>query len=129
MSVTKQQTFPRALQPKERAALDFMLSLDEPGFTELRAQAAMALVEGHCGCGCATVDLVVDRERTPRDPLSRNSVVVSSWHKEPIDNALDPLVFLDGGWLSRLEVSWLETPPPTFPPVTEFEAPVLWRPN
>jgi hypothetical protein len=106
-----------------------MLSLDELGFAELRAQAATALVEGRCGCGCATVDLVVDRDRTPRDPLSRSSVVVSSWHKEPIDNALEILVFLDGGWLSRLEVSWLETPPAMFPPITEFEAPVLERPN
>lgn len=100
----------RPLTPNERTALDTLLAADFPGAAELRAQAATARVVGRCGCGCPTIDLVVD-DATPRAEL-KNSVAAEA---DVPDGGL--IVFTDEGRLSRLEYwSTADETPAEFPP-------------
>jgi hypothetical protein len=66
---------PRPLTPQERELLDFLLDgpVDSP---ELRAQAATAVVNGVCSCGCPSIQLAVD-EDAPRARLDGCEVTAS----------------------------------------------------
>jgi hypothetical protein len=54
----------------ERGVIARLLSVPFPGRDELRAQLPFATVGGRCGCGCATVNLAVDRAAAPAPVLS-----------------------------------------------------------
>jgi len=66
---------PRPLTPQERKLLDFLLDgpVDSP---ELRAQAATAVVNGVCNCGCPSIQLAVG-EDAPRARLAGREVIAS----------------------------------------------------
>jgi hypothetical protein len=54
---------PRALTDGERAVLERLLSADFKDAAPYRAQLDAVTVVGRCGCGCATIELDVDRRR------------------------------------------------------------------
>lgn len=115
--------YPRSLSAREADTLRFLLSVDDDRLEPLRAQAATAYVTGTCGCGCATIHLAVDRERTPA--AVDLCGMVASADARPVEGDLGSglLLFLDDGWLSLLEIWWIDVPPPEFPPVPAFEPP------
>jgi hypothetical protein len=119
--VTSRDTFPRSLSDRESEILHFLLAVDDDRLAPLREQAATAYVTGMCGCGCATIDLAVDRERT--SPASLCSPVVSADTPLVDERSFGLLVFLDEGWLSGLEIYYFDTPPPQFPAPDVFNSP------
>ncbi|MEO8969350.1 MAG: hypothetical protein ABI427_17665, partial [Solirubrobacteraceae bacterium] len=113
------ERFPRPFSEREEAILRLMLSVDGPGIGALREQADAAMVVGRCSCGCATVDLAVDRSRAPRSLLTQSPIVETQTkpgaaeHNVPVD----VLLFLDDGWLSSLEIVYFDDAiPDEFPP-------------
>jgi hypothetical protein len=103
----------------EAQALDCLLRVDFPGATALREQAAIANVVGGCGCGCPTVDLDVDLSRSARAEADQG--IVSSWVQD--DEGGQLLLFVRGGKLSRVEVSWISEPPTSFPACEQVTPP------
>jgi hypothetical protein len=81
-------------------------------------------VTGTCECGCPTVDLEVDRERTPRAKLASEVPVEALSVSESPDEAGGLILFTEDGWLSMLEL-WFtsDEPPGEFPPPLAFQAP------
>ena len=77
-----------------------------------RAQAATAQVESRCGCGCPTINLVVDASQAPRagdDPR---------WEIANAQSPLGPIILVaDEGWLETLELLYWDGPtaPTDFP--------------
>lgn len=114
----------RDLTEREREVLDFLLAADFQGAPALRVQARSARVTGVCGCGCATIDLEVDRETSPRAELAKRVPVEAFGKSQSPDAAGGLLLFADDGWLSGLEI-WFtsDEPPREFPPSEMFELP------
>lgn len=95
------------------ATLDALLSEADPVSRALRAQIPFARVTGRCGCGCATVDLTVDRAAVPPAPAHDNPVA-DEWYAVPKDAGV--MVFTDAGYLSLLEIySTADEPITTWP--------------
>ena len=120
--------FPRKLTRREAQVLDYILAVDDRRVEPLRRQRKSAVVTGMCGCGCASIDLAVDRQGTdPADlcsqPLSADltNEAMAKW-PEP-NEAFGLLLFLDEGWLSLLEIWWIQKPPAEFPPPSAFTLP------
>ena len=108
---------PRSLTDAEGAVLEALLAKDFPGSAELVKQLPWTMVTGTCDCGCATVDLAVDR--TGCLPAASPSPVPSE--ARVVDAAGEPiggiLVFLGEGYLVMLEVYSFYGPPiADFPP-------------
>ncbi|MGW1889621.1 hypothetical protein ACWCP6_05065 [Streptomyces sp. NPDC002004] len=83
----------------------------------LRAQIPYARVVGRCRCGCATVDVAVDRTAVPPAPAHRNPVA-DARYVEPADAGV--IVFTDGGYLSLLEICTVSSKPVTEWPEPRF---------
>jgi hypothetical protein len=111
---------PRSLTNAEAAALGFMLAADFPGFEHLREQAKTARVVGHCSCGCASIDIAVDRANTPPALAATPGVAAIAGSRDPRVTHL--MLWVDGDYLSGLELSWLEMTE-VFPPPTMFDPP------
>lgn len=115
--IAARNDLPRPLLPEERAALMAVLDHTEaPERTTLLAQADATQVESLCGCGCASVALLVDRgvpaAAGMRSPL--DEVMVVDETGEPLGGLL---LFLDGGYLSHLEIYYYgDDPISPFPP-------------
>ena len=96
---------PRPLNAAELAVLDLLLAPDFPGVDALRRQLSHVRVVGRCPCGCATVDLDVERGSCPPAP-GRGRPIPSE--AEVLTDAGAPLggiiVFLKDGYLSTLEI-------------------------
>ncbi|MGW0846185.1 hypothetical protein ACWD26_39845 [Streptomyces sp. NPDC002787] len=90
------------LPPAVSATLKALLTGEDPVGTALRAQIPYAYVVGGCGCGCATVDLAVDREAVPPAPTRSDGYAVDAWYDTPDDAGV--MVFTKGGYLSLLEI-------------------------
>jgi hypothetical protein len=119
---------PRDLTPRESEILDFLLSIDDARLDPLREQRRTVKVTGGCGCGCATIDLAVDRERSgPADICGQPVSAVLTPEAEPSDprDHVGLLLFLEDGWLSQVEIWWIQNPAPEFPPASSFAAPRL----
>jgi hypothetical protein len=121
MDVSFATSYPRPLSHREREVLDFLLSVRDPRAEALREQAGTAQVVGQCACGCATIDLEVDRT-TAAPSLWLSSLAIEA------TNGLNPpyelLLFLESGWLSSIEIVYYDgIPPPVFPPPATFERP------
>jgi hypothetical protein len=111
---------PRLLTDAEAAVLRFMLASDFPGFEQLRAQAATARVVGRCGCGCASIDIAVDRANTPPALDAPTGVAATAASRDPRVTHL--MLWVDGAYLSGLELSWLDMTE-EFPPPEMFDPP------
>jgi len=104
-----------------------MLSVDDPRIEPLREQRKSALVTGLCGCGCASINLAVDRGGNRpaaicSQPISADPAVGGTAEANGMPNC-GLLLFLDDGWLSLLEICWIAEPPSEFPPATTFGPP------
>lgn len=113
---------PRPLLPEELATLLALLNYgDFDGRDALLEQVDSARVESYCGCGCATVALVVDPAarsagRTYR-PIPNQAHVVDA-NGESVGGVI---VFADDGYLSNLEIFWYTEPISPFPPLERLQ--------
>ena len=121
-------SYPRKLTRREAQVLDFILAVEDPRAEPLRRQRMSAVVTGICGCGCASINLAVDRVRPDAADLC-SQPLAAGLTKDAIAKLPDPneyfglLLFLDEGWLSFLEIWWIQKPPAEFPPPSSFERP------
>jgi hypothetical protein len=93
---------PRPLSGNEQAVIARLLSVSFRGRDELRAQLPFTTVEGRCGCGCATVNLTVDRAAASAPVLSSAPVSADLSDGEYYAGIV---LLVDGeGYLSCLEV-------------------------
>ena len=121
-NAASQDEYPRALTDREAEILDFLLGMDDDRLVPLREQAKTAVVTGPCACGCATIDLAVDRDKGR--PADLCSPVVSADSRAAVGiQAVGLLLFLDKGWLSSLEIWYVDAPPREFPAATVFDTP------
>lgn len=113
---------PRPLLPEERATLLALLNYaDFDGRDVLLEQADTARADWYCGCGCATVNLIVD----PAAPSARrtyrpipNEATVLDVNDEVIGGIV---VFADDGYLSNLEIFDYYEPISPFPPLDRLQ--------
>jgi hypothetical protein len=94
----------RPLTDREREILELLLSVEVPGIEELRKQVAFARA-ARWDCGCASFDVIVDRERAPRSTIT-TSPAVEAYSKERNDpnKAFDLLLWVEDGWLAGVEI-------------------------
>ena len=110
---------PRELNKDERAMLDFLLSADFQGRTELRKQAESVQAVAVCECGCGTIDLKV------------SGMAARAFSKEPIPveahgAGVEVLLFVRDGFLRLLEVvDYGDSRPFPYPRVQSLK---LWIP-
>lgn len=109
----------RPLTDAEAAALSFMLAPDFPGFEQLRAQAETARVVARCGCGCASIDIAVDRETTPPALAALAGCSATAASRDPKVTHL--MLWVDGDYLSGLELAWIDM-------TEEFPSPEMFDP-
>ncbi|MEU1244237.1 hypothetical protein ABZ388_28125 [Micromonospora parva] len=112
---------PRPLSDVERDVIARLLSVPFRGRDELRAQLPFATVEGRCGCGCATVNLAVDRAAAPAPVLSAAPVSADISNDEFYAGIV---LLVDGeGYLCCLEVYSIgDEPVRRLPPVEQINA-------
>ncbi len=116
---------PRPLTERENEILAFLLSAEFPGVDKLRQQAQTAVVVGRCDCGCATINLGVD-ESLPTAPEVDSYAAVDAAERPKTDESAphELILFVKGGRLSSVEITWYDQPIPEFPPPQDFETPV-----
>jgi hypothetical protein len=122
------QEFPRPLSEREATTLEFVLSVDDPRVWPLREQSQFVVVNGRCPCGCATVDLEVDRTKSqPATELAHLRMAIGSHGPGGGDGPFFAFyLFLDDGWLSSLELVYMSSvPPAVFPPTDGFGPPMV----
>jgi hypothetical protein len=73
--------------------LDFMLAVDDARVEPLRKQADHATVVSLCGCGCATINLAVDRDAAPVAPGLPYAVVDASRRRPFPDDDFYEMIF------------------------------------
>ena len=127
MAVTEEGASPRPLDRREREILDFLLTVDTPGISELRQQAEHVLAVPW-KCGCASIELIVDREAAPASAAKvRPAVETTTKERDDPDRIFDLLLWVDDGYLSGVEiVDYTENhgeASGVFPPVSDFEPP------
>ena len=93
----------RDLTDAERKIVQFMLSEPFPGRDQLIPQAETVRSTGaSCSCGCPSFGLAPDRSLAPAIVPER--VPVSASGRDPGGNPVGVLLFVDGGYMSNLEV-------------------------
>jgi hypothetical protein len=127
MGVTEGGASPRPLDRREREILDFLLTVDTPGISELRQQTDHVLAVPW-KCGCASIDLIVDRGAAPASAVTvRPTVETTTNERNDPDRIFDLLLWVDDGYLSGVEiVDYTEThgeASGVFPPVSDFATP------
>jgi hypothetical protein len=93
--------FPRAMSDAERAMLDFMLAVDDARVEPFRKQADHATVVSLCGCGCATINLVVDRDAAPVAPGLPYAVVDASRRRPFPDDDFYEMTLFRPRWVAQ----------------------------
>ena len=110
--------------------LAFMLSTEDPRMEPLREQASAAHVTGMCKCGCATIDLEVDRSKArAARGLSRPAIDSTSYERSDPEHVRELILFLDDGWLASLEVVYYGASPPRLLPEPTDMGPPFVRPG
>ncbi|WP_228980483.1 hypothetical protein [Streptomyces sp. DH12] len=107
------------LPPEAALTLAALLAGPDPVSGALRAQVRHTRVTGRCGCGCVTVDLVVDRAAVPPAPAHPNPAA-DAWYAGP--DGAGVMVFTEDGYLSSLEVYAASGDPVTAWPKPSFAA-------
>ena len=113
--------FPRPLNEAERASL--YLLLPEGGFAgvdEYRAQVEFAMAVAPCSCPCPTVEIEVDRLEARPSPHGKGALPIGYVYEVPGDSNREMywlMAWADEGYLSRLEIAWLDEPPTQLPPI------------
>jgi hypothetical protein len=97
-----------------------MLSAEFPGVHVLRQQLHDAQVVKRCDCGCPSIDITVNPASAPRATAARTGVVAESESRDERYTHL--LLWVEDGYLSGLELAWLERPD-AFPPLEHFDPP------
>ncbi|MEU9956037.1 hypothetical protein [Streptomyces sp. NPDC050982] len=97
--------------------LKALLTGSDPVSSALRAQIPHTRVESRCGCGCATVDLVVDRAAAQPAPAHGNPAA-DAWYSVPEDAGV--MIFTEDGYLSLLEIYSASSEPITAWPDPRF---------
>jgi hypothetical protein len=119
--------FPRPLTEREAGTLRFVLSVDDPRIDPLREQAKTATVVGMCPCGCATIDVAVDRARSRAAEGLRSPAIDAVTKTFDESGVLGLILFLTDGWLDSLEIYGAYgkgvPPPAIFPDSDRFNAP------
>jgi hypothetical protein len=111
----------RALTKREREAIAFLLSPPDRRLEPLRVQAETAIVTGRCACGCATVYLAVEGNLPPARGLPSPAAIAEPKAAAPEHNWL--MLWTKDGYLTSLEVSWVERQPVELPPLDIFGEP------
>jgi hypothetical protein len=88
----------------------------------LLAQLPHTSVVRRCGCGCATVDLHVDRAAVAPATVGENPVAEASFAVDDANVSGGVLLFAEDGYLSYLEVYSVQDKP-----ITRFPEPRLLR--
>lgn len=91
----------RPLTPDARATLDALLAGDDPVRAALRAQLPYVTVRDGCACGCATVELRVDRTAVAAAPGHVNPAM-DAWYEPPVEAGV--LLLTERGYLACLEI-------------------------
>ncbi|PNG20411.1 hypothetical protein [Streptomyces cahuitamycinicus] len=105
------------LSPEATATLTALLAGPNPVSSALRAQIPHTRVTGRCGCGCATVDLEVDRTAVPPAPAHDNPAVEAGY---AAPHAAGVMAFTKDGYLSALEIYSVSSEPITSWPEPRF---------
>jgi hypothetical protein len=112
--------FPRALTGDERASLFVLLPEGAfVGVDEYRAQVDYATAVAPCSCPCPTIQIEVDRSKARPSPYRRKPLPVEYVYEVPDDPEHETywlMAWADDGYLSGLEIAWLNEPPGEFPP-------------
>ena len=93
---------PLDLNSDERALLEFLLTAEFPGRSELLDQAQHVQAVGDCDCGCGTIDLGVEGRVVPAQ--AHEGLVPVEAYGERNGVPLEVLLFVRGGLLSSLEI-------------------------
>jgi hypothetical protein len=113
--------FPRPLQEDERAALYLLLpEAAFAGVEEYRAQVPYATAVAPCSCPCATIQIEVDRSKVRPSPHRGSPLPVDYVYEVPDDPERETYwlnAWSEEGYLSSLEISWLNDPPAVLPPI------------
>ncbi len=105
----------RPLTEPESLVLSSLLALDFTGVAELRCQAVSARVVGTCGCGCASVELEVDRAECAPSSTGRPIAAEATVLDQSGNEIGGIIVFLEAGYLSYLEIYSFYEPIEAFP--------------
>lgn len=113
---------PRPLRTDERNLLDHLLAVDDPRVAPLREQAKHVLVEDDCGLPFR-LDLVVARDAAPpAQDLMRQEAAISVTSIRLDDDAVTASLWLDGDYLSAIEIDWFVNEPIQLPAPNELQA-------
>ena len=94
----------RPLTERELEILEMLLSVELTGIEQLRAQVPNAKA-ARWSCGCASFDLLVDREQAPRSSTAGGAVVeATTKERDEIGAAFDLLLWVEDGWLVGVEI-------------------------
>ena len=103
---------PRPLTPAESLTLTALLSQGFVGAAKFRQQAAAAMVNGRCDCGCPSVDLLVPTGLQSA-PFESRLVPAGAQVVPAGDEPPGQVILLaDDGFLSYLECVWISDNPP-----------------
>jgi len=93
------------------ATIDALLPPGTPGREELLAQLPHSRTGERCACGCATVDLIVDRSAVRPANVTSNPIAEASFTSDDGTEAGGVLLFAEAGYLSLLEIyTYLDKP-------------------
>ena len=117
----------RPLTQRERETLDFLLTVETDGVAELRQQVPFAVARGW-DCGCASIDLAVDRDKAEASTLATEPRIEAKWKdSEPFANVLALVLWVEDGWLAGIEMIEVfdrhEDAPKQFPPPDVLASP------
>ena len=109
-------SFPRPLSATEKAVTWSLL--ERAGAAELDVlaeQLEAACATNKCVCGCPTIAMAVDASSARPTSYSGKPVATADYDGGGI------MVWVEGGWLSRLEIYWWSDSAPTeFPDLTQL---------
>ncbi len=116
---------PRPLRSEERELLDHLLAVDDSRVAALREQAEHVLVEDDSGLPFR-LDLVVpDDTAPPATDLPRQQFAISATTFRDDEEAVTASLWLDGEYLSAIEIDWYVNEPRELPRPDELHAPTL----